>query len=203
MEIKSVKWNKEKQAPVEGTFARLNIPGKELMEKFRLILTEKWEDRGLWTHLGRSDMADLLANEGLTLDEYLLNHLYRTEDTYNYQPCVLYLLLRAASEFMPEERRERFLYMLGMDALRKGMSVSDEMDFLCRLYYCESDEDVWDILLEGIGDPRYFAYGYGGDPFADCAFDPFFPQKIREERLRRYVVYMASNGVDMDRLIFD
>ena len=205
-----MKWNKENQVPVEGTYTPLRIPGTELMQEVKKDLLDTVRDNTLWSHIQRSNAWDLLAGKtGMTFDEYLKGHFYRTEDTYNLQPMLLIELMYAASRFMPVERKELFLDIIGdttlLGRIFEGLSTGDEMDLLSRVYFCESDEDVWDILLEGTGNPRHFVRGYAGFPLGLAGDDSFFSpaRTVSRERLCRFVLYMTSHGANMDQLLFD
>lgn len=192
-----MKWDKENRAPIEGTFTPLNIPGETIVNLFKQGLVIPWEKTRA------RDAIEKLSAPGITFDDYLLGHQYDS-----IEEDILCEMLYAATDFMSKERADRLLDIIGLttdqSSLLSGLTERKEMDVLCRLYYCESDEDVWDILLDGYGDPRAFVTTYAGIPFMLNDSKPLFPPAVTasEERLRRYVIYMASNGMDMNKLMF-
>ena len=78
-----------------------------------------------------------------------------------------------------------------------GLMNEEELNLLSRLYFCESDEDLWDVLLDGYGEPQYFLKGYAGMREGILPEYGRFPDALRtadDERLRRFVVYMTSHN---------
>lgn len=41
-----------------------------------------------------------------------------------------------------------------------GMKTVSDSDIYCRLYFCESEDDIWDIFADGVGDIRSLYWHY-------------------------------------------
>lgn len=82
----------------------------------------------------------------------------------------------------------------------------ERCDVPCRLYFCETEEDIWDMLLDGIGNPCDFVYAYGGFSrgYDFCLYTEILEKRLRaltcdDRRLRRYIIYMTRKHVDMKK----
>ena len=188
-----MKWDKDKQTPIEGTYTKLQISGRDILVWVKHDCLVTCSQVELWQSTQDSDTFAFLTKPGATFDDYLLEHRYWDSDE-----SVLYELMYGASQFMPKDRKDRFLDLAGMctvlGTILSGLSAREEMDLLSRLYFCESDEDVWDVLLDGYGQPTDFLKGYAGF-FSEDDFYLIVPRTASDERLRRFVIYLASHGI--------
>lgn len=144
-------------------------------------------------------------DETLTIDDFFLQRKHRElQDIYDME-----VLLLLSSYYRSEEMKLHIWDVIGglLDFPRWD---EERCNVPCRLYFCDSVEDIWDMLLDGIGNPRDFVYAYGGFSrgYEDCRYGEILEKRLRaltfnEERLRRYLLYMTTKHVDMKKLLFD
>lgn len=205
-----MKWDNVNYVPVEGTYTPLAIPGEGIMKQVR----KDWDnednnshDDSLWSFVKKCPTVELLENGGITFDEFLLRHLYRNKDLDEYGLDFLYELMFCAVDFMPQERKDRVLDLISdstyMWSILDVLPRDEEMNILSRIYFCESDEDVWDILLDGYGDPLLLVRAYSGVPVTTSWGKELFPpaRTASPERLRRFLIYIANNCEDFKELM--
>ncbi|MBR6055117.1 MAG: hypothetical protein IKP46_07250 [Bacteroidales bacterium] len=79
-----------------------------------------------------------------------------------------------------------------------------------RVFLCETQEDIWDILLEGIGNPREFVYTYCGMSrgWPNYPYGTLLPKEERGltysiSRLWCFIKYMIAHNVKPDNILFD
>lgn len=205
-----MKWDNDNQVPVEGTYMPLAIPGEAIMKLFR----EDWDSEenrchedSLWSVVKDCPTLDYLEHGGITLEEFLIRHLYLNKDIEEYAMEILYEILFCAASFMSQERKDRFLDIIGdstyMWSILDVLPRDEEMNILSRIYFSESDEDVWDILLDGYGDPLYLVRAYSGVPVTTSYGKELFPpaRTASPERLRRFLIYIAANCKDYKGLM--
>lgn len=205
-----MKWDRINQVPVKGTYTPLVIPGEAIMKQVR----KDWDnednnshDDSLWSYVKKCHTVELLENGGITFDEFLLRHLYRNKDLDEYGLDFLYELMFCAVDFMPQERKDRVLDLISdstyMWSILDVLPRDEEMNMLSRIYFCESDEDVWDILLEGYGDPLLLVRAYSEVPVTTSSGKELFPpaRTASQERLRRFLIYIGTNCKDFKELI--
>lgn len=75
--------------------------------------------------------------------------------------------------------------------LRFKGSMSGMQDILCRLYFCDSEEDIWDMVLEGLGDVDSFIFTYAGYPGRHALDDRV--RTASPERLERFCRYIEKD----------
>lgn len=205
-----MKWDNVNQVPIEGTYTPLAIPGEAIMKQVR----KDWDnednnshDDSLWSFVKKCPTVELLENGGITFDEFLLRHLYRNKDLDEYGLDFLYELMFCAVDFMPQERKDRVLDIISdstyMWSILDVLPRDEEMNILSRIYFCENDEDVWDILLDGYGDPLLLVRAYSGVPVTTSWGKELFPpaRTASQERLRRFLIYIGTNCKDFKELI--
>ena len=182
-----MKWDNICQIPVAGTYTPPGISGVSVVNRVRLSGTH------LITKERISVLTELFSKPGYTFDDFLLEHRYRGLDDYS-----LLALMSEAAKSMPQDRRDRFLDVIDGSTLCSTILLdllpSQKMELMNRLYFCERDEDVWDILLDGYGEPQYFLKGYAGMKEGILPeYERFTaaPRTAGNERLRRFVIYMT------------
>ena len=205
-----MKWDRINQVPVKGTYTPLVIPGEAIMKQVR----KDWDnednnshDDSLWSFVKKCPTVELLENGGITFDEFLLRHLYRNKDLDEYGLDFLYELMFCAVDSMPQERKDRVLDLISdstyMWSILDVLPRDEEMNMLSRIYFCESDEDVWDILLDGYGDPLLLVRAYSGVPVTTSWGKVLFPpaRTASPERLRSFLIYIATNCKNYKELL--
>ena len=187
-----MKWDNERLVPLEGTYTPLGISGASVLEWVRKDMPNISQVTEEWFIL----LVELLSKPGYTFDDYLLEHRY-----WSLDEDMLFELMYGASQFMPKDRRDRFLDVVGVSnmfsTVFSDLQLWEELNLLSRLYFCESDEDLWDVLLDGYGEPQYFLKGYAGmreGILPEYGRFPDAPRTADDERLRRFVVYMTSHN---------
>lgn len=196
---KAMKWDSAKGCPIPGTYKPLNLPGS-------LVMTEKKKCEATKNGLYVPDtIVPYFEDEPLTIDDFFLQRKHRElQDIYDME-----VLLLLSSYYRSEEMKLHIWDVIGglLDFPRWD---EERCDVPCRLYFCDSVEDIWDMLLDGIGNPRDFVYAYGGFSrgYEDCRYGEILEKRLRaltfnEERLRRYILYMTTKHVDMKKLLFD
>ncbi len=194
-----MKWDSVNSCPVPGTYKPLNLPGS-------LVMTEKKKCEATKNGLYVPDtIVPYFEDETLTIDDFFLQRKHRElQDIYDME-----VLLLLSSYYRSEEMKVHIWDVIGglLDFPRWD---NEQCDVPCRLYFCESVEDIWDMLLDGIGNPRDFVYAYGGFSrgYEDCRYGVILEKRLRaltcdDGRLRRYIMYMTSQHVEMKTLLFD
>lgn len=205
-----MKWDNVNQVPIEGTYMPLAIPGEAIMK----LVREDWDNEdnnchedSLWSFVKKCPTVELLENGGISFDDFLLRHMYRNNDLEEYGLDLLYELMFCAADYMPQERKDRFLDLISdstyMWSIIDVLPRDEEMNVLSRVYFCENDEDVWDILLDGYGDPLLLVRAYSGVPITSSWGKELFPpaRTASPERLRRFLIYIATNCKDFNELM--
>lgn len=75
--------------------------------------------------------------------------------------------------------------------IRFRASRPDMENILCRLYFCDSEEDIWEIVKEGHGDIDSFVFTYAG--YGDADGEPIMTAS--PGRLERFCDYLDSPAV--------
>ena len=61
-------------------------------------------------------------------------------------------------------------------------------EIACRLFFCDTEEDIWDIVKDGYANAESFLLTYGGYHRTRLEQEPIFTASaIRQERFCRYV----------------
>ncbi len=107
------------------------------------------------------------------LHQFMLSHAYsvikdpRLRDYFIFYICLSYSPSTEIIEFDMNFYPETGVNILAKsDDMRWGLeSTVSDSDIYCRLYFCESEYDIWDIFAEGVGDIRglYWYYIYNGE----------------------------------------
>lgn len=197
-----MKWDHKKGCPILGTYKPLDLPGS-------IVLQEKKVCEETGTGLCIPDKIASLFEGGLaTVDEFFKEHLYKDMEDMLDIECLLALSCRYRSY----ETKLHIWAVLGgsldFDCLLDCLHDKNS-DIPSRFYFCETEEDIWDILLDGCGKPREFVYAYSGISRGwPCPYGTLLPKEYRgcvysEERLRRFMKYMISNDCNINNILFD
>ena len=194
-----MKWDAQNNCPIEGTYKPLNLPASLVMKEKRKCESTK---NGLYVP---ETIVPYFEDGTLTIDNFFLQHKHKELDDI----LDMEVLLLLSSYYRSEEMKVHIWDVIGglLDFPRWD---DKQCDVPCRLYLCESVEDIWDMLLDGLGNPRDFVYAYGGFSrgYEDCHYGEILEKRLRaltcdDERLRRYILYMTSQHVEMKTLLFD
>ena len=190
-----MKWDLGNNCPIEGTYKPLNLPAS-------IVMDAKKQREGLYVP---DTIASFFKDGNLTIDEFFLQH--RHKDLADINDMEVLLLI--SSYYRSEEMKVHIWDAIGglLDFPRWD---EEKCDVPCRLYFCEEVEDIWDMLLDGIGNPRDFVYAYGGFSrgYEDCRYGEILEKRLRaltcdNARLRRYIIYMTNNNLEMKKILFD
>lgn len=153
-----MRWDRERNLPVEGTY------------RLKGLLGDEYFLSGAHKELNDDELADVFY--------YALWDAYESYDNDN--PMKWFIL----------DYKLGYLDILSLTTSfwRDCSKPFTEADVLCRFYFCDKEEDVYDILLDGSGDPITFvdAFGFQGKP-SDGMPPPFTASK---ERLIHFLQYM-------------
>ena len=148
--------------------------------------------------------------KGLIWDEFFLSGTHRKLSEEELADVFYYALWDAYDSFDNDNPMKWFIldYKLGyLDILSLTTSFWRDCskpftaaDVLCRFYFCDTEEDLYDILLDGSGDPKTFvdAFGFQGNP-SDGMPPPFTASK---ERLIHFLRYMEQGFKQLYGLAF-
>ena len=138
--------------------------------------------------------------KGLLWDEFFLSGAHKTINEDELADIFYYAFWDAYESYDSDNPMKWFImdYKLGyLDILSLTTSFWRDCskpftatDVLCRFYFCDREEDVYDILLDGSGDPKTFvdAFGFQGKP-SDGMPPPF---TASQERLIHFLRYMEQ-----------
>lgn len=126
---------------------------------------EQWiaegKEQELLDATGEREITSSLESVGYNLHQFMLTHAYNMiSDKSLREYFVVYMCLAysPSKKLLPYNMEEHRL-MGDIDVLYRSddyrwgskKNVSD-FDIYCRLYFCESEQDVWDIFADGIGE---------------------------------------------------
>ena len=68
------------------------------------------------------------------------------------------------------------------------LNVLHYAEIACRLFFCDTEEDIWDIVKDGYANAESFLLTYGGYHRTRLEQEPIFTASaIRQERFCRYI----------------
>ena len=74
------------------------------------------------------------------------------------------------------------------DIVSGHLNVLHYPEIACRLFFCDTEEDIWDIVKDGYANAESFLLTYGGYHRTRLEQEPIFTASaIRQERFCRYV----------------
>lgn len=190
-----MKWDSAKGCPIPGTFKPLNIPSSVAMEEI---------DNPDGLRFCSDELLPYFKDSELSVDDFFLQKKYRELSGDGFADVMTLLLISA--KYRDLEMAKQFYDIYAGNPNLLPLFQEHNGDLPCRLYFCEKQEDIWDILLEGIGNPRDFVYVYSG---VSRSFpNILLPEEERsltysEDRLGRFVEYMISHGINLNNILFD
>lgn len=151
-------WNYTNNRPF-GECRELTISPKLFKAEVEKWVSEQKEQE-LISAAGEQSLNAALESVGYDLHQFMWNHAYNMiSDAKLREYFVVYMCLSYSSsqKIIPYNTVENRL-MGDVDILTKShdmrwgdtTTVSD-MDIYCRLYFCETEKDVFDIFADGIG----------------------------------------------------
>ena len=171
-------WNYAYNRPLE------QLQRKTINPKFFRIEVGKWlrDMKNHWSHIESESEEERLAKEkainqnirsamnavGYDLDKFMLSHAYyQIEDSYARR-CFLFRVCFEHSPsrtFMPHNFDENEGGNIRIFSKAEDMRWGDrkdvtDADILCRYFFCETEEDIWDIFADGVGDIRDLCHYY-------------------------------------------
>ena len=181
-----MKWDNEHKVPIEGTYMPLAIPGEEILGQLRADYLGSDKD---WENVEKGDLSAFSVEE-LSVDEFMLQHRYRNiEGRLPLMEELIHQTARFKSQDVACHLSDIVDSVTSMSKILDELSLEEKVDLLCRLYFCEKEEDFWDILLDGIGNPMDWARSYMGEMLAGHT-----PKTADDERFGRFVRYMELKG---------
>lgn len=74
------------------------------------------------------------------------------------------------------------------DIISGHLRIEHYPEICCRLFFCDKEEDIWDIVIDGYGSPDSFLFSYGGYRQLDLEAIPIqTASKARQKRFCKYV----------------
>lgn len=132
-------------------------------EKFKAEVSQwvsELKEQGLLDADGEQCITNSLESVGYNLHEFMLAHAYdMITDASLREYFIVYMCLAysPSHNFIPFNMEE-YRQMGDINILRKANDMNwgqhntiSCFDIYCRYYFCESEEDIWDIFADGIG----------------------------------------------------
>ena len=112
------------------------------------------------------------------LHQFMLSHAYNMiKDTHLREYFIVHHCLSNSPSSRMIEFDLDFFPETGVNILAKSedmrwgvMKTVSDADIYCRLYFCESEYDIWDIFADGVGDVKSLYFYYMGEHESDKAF---------------------------------
>lgn len=184
-----MKWDNENKVPVEGTYTPIGISGEIVLKQLKgeyLGSDVQWE-QDVRTHLSAFSI------EGLSLDEFMSQHKYRNiEVRLPLMEELLHLTACFKTKAVADHLSDIVDSVTLMSRIFDGVTGDERADLLCRLYFCEKEEDFWDIFLEGVGNPMDWARSYAGERVSGHT-----TKTVSDERFKRFIKYMELKGISL------
>ena len=190
-----MKWDSINSCPVPGTYKPLNLPGSVVMEEI---------DNPDGLRFCSDELLPYFKDSELSVDDFFLQKKYRALSGDGFADVMTLLLISA--KYRDLEMAKHFYDIYAGNQNLLPLFQEHNGDLPCRLYFCEKQDEIWDILLDGFGNPRDFVYVYSG--MSRRLPNILLPKEEREmtcgeERLRRFVEYMISHGINLNNILFD
>lgn len=154
-------WNYAENRPY-GSYRELRVDPDSFREEVNEWIEEELKN-DTFDVKGLQSVRIALDSVGYDLHEFMLSHAYNViSDAKVKEYFVVYWCLGTSpsAKFVPYNTEDyKGMDDAGVEILYKAKdmrwgsrnSVSD-FDILCRYYFCETEEDIWDIFADGVGD---------------------------------------------------
>lgn len=164
-------WNYTNNRPL-NSIRELSISPDYFREEFDEWF-EQESDKGVYNEDDLQSVRSAIDNVGYNLHDFMLTHAYNMIPNIKLREYfIVYMCLGTSpsSKFILYDTKE-FEVLEGVDILYKAKdmrwgsqkSVSN-FDIYCRYYFCETEEDIWDIFADGCGDiHKLSSYYYDKD----------------------------------------
>ena len=132
-------------------------------EKFKAEVSQwvsEQKEQGLLDADGEQCITNSLESVGYNLHEFMSAHAYdmiSNASLREYFIVYMCLAYSPSNNFIPFNMEE-YRQMGDINILRKANDMNwgqhntiSCFDIYCRYYFCESEEDIWDIFADGIG----------------------------------------------------
>lgn len=152
----------------------------------------------IWDHENRRPVPGSFRPKHALLDRLLLDGWLQDDPSGRAADGLLEFIL---DEGIPlDETLEKHYLDIENGHLKFRKDIPKE-ELYMRLYFCDSEEDIWDMAREGLGVLDSFLYSYAGYPSADARETA--PLTASEDRLIRFGEYVRK-AIPMigDRITF-
>lgn len=158
-----MKWDASTQRPFffDGYMMPNVMNEKSFNDFVDDLVDEYYRDSDVDTILQISDsIKNSFKAVGFNVERYMLNHTWKVIDN-------IQIRFRLIDEFILRSFRDleildyisyyNSVAFLDRDGKERGLLMDirdlsqDDIDILCRLYFCETETDVWDMYVDGIG----------------------------------------------------
>jgi hypothetical protein len=162
-------WNYTNNRPL-GPIRELSISPESFRKEFDEWFNYEF-DRNVFNEDDLQSIRSTLESVSYNLHNFMLTHAYNMiSDAKLREYFVVYMCLgnSPSMKFIPYNTDEfKGMDDAGVDILYRARdmrwgsqgSVSD-FDIYCRYYFCETEEDVLDIFVDGVGDVRQLSTYY-------------------------------------------
>lgn len=190
-----MKWDSANSCPVPGTYKPLNLSGSVVMEEI---------DNPDGLCFCSDELFPYFKDSELSVDDFFLQKKYRELSGDGFADVMTLLLISA--KYRDLEMAKYFYDIYAGNQNLLPLFQEHNGDLPCRLYFCETQEDIWDILLNGIGNPRDFVYVHSG--VSRDYPKTLLPEEERgltysEDRLKCFVQYMVLHDINLNNILFD
>ena len=196
-----MKWDSVNSCPIPGTYTPMNIPASEIMDECRRVRKQGGSLLG-------DEIESILDSQVKTVDEFFLQKKYMGLSRQSLNED-LPILLNMTHKYHSPEMAAHIIDLT--DGILDLLCMNDaDGSLTSRVVFCETEEDIWDILLEGIGNPREFVYTYSGTSrgYPKYPYGTILPKEERGltysiSRLWHFIQYMIGHNVKPNNILFD
>ena len=149
-------WDYTYNRPLE-----LSYPTEHDSESFRKEVDEWMDNNCLLDDVSKKSIKSSLEKVGYNLNEYMTSHSYNMiDDAHIREDFIVYMCLPYSSlEKTIPINTENNRLMGDVNILSRtedfywgGNKDVPDFDIYCRLFFCETEEDLWAIFADGVGD---------------------------------------------------
>lgn len=152
----------------------------------------------IWDHDNSRPVAGTFKQKHALLDGLLLEGWLHEDPSGRAADGLLELIL---DEGLPMDKSLDNHYRDIVNGHLRFIKDLPKEELYMRLYFCDSEEDIWEMVREGLGVVDSFLYAYAGYPSANA--QQTAPLTASEDRLLRFGEYVRK-AIPMigDRITF-
>ena len=141
----------------------------------------------IWDHENCRPVAGSFRPKHALLDKLLLEGWLHGDSSGRTADGLLEFIL---GEGLPMDKTLENHYRDIVNGHLRFIKGLPKEELYMRLYFCDSEEDIWDMVREGLGVEDSFLYAYAGYPSANARQTA--PLTASEDRLLRFGEYVGK-----------